>query len=214
MIAIHKGTAPRDLVRAGEEHAKELCAAYEADPEPFQSGKKMGIRKSIYASRAVKAELEACHHGKCCYCEMRFDDHRPYAYSYVEHWRPKRSSRQEPDEESIWPGYYWLAYSWDNLLLSCAFCNCVNKRDLFPLEDPAARARHHGMRIEDETPAILKPDGDEDPRDHITFDMEVPKGITPLGCKTIEVLGLASEAHGPRLTYLDMIRKPAKGTSN
>ena len=61
MIAIHKGTAPRDLVRAGEEHAKELCAAYEADPEPFQSGKKMGIRKSIYASRAVKAELEACH---------------------------------------------------------------------------------------------------------------------------------------------------------
>ncbi len=165
----------------------------------------MAIRRSIYASDAVKAELEACHHGKCCYCETLIP--KPYAHSHVEHWRPKSSSRQARDQESIWPGYYWLAYSWDNLLLSCAFCNSSNKSDLFPLEEPAVRARHHGMRVEDETPTILKPDGDKDPLDHVTFHMEVPVGLTPLGLKTIEVLGLDSPAHELRLTHLADIRQ-------
>jgi uncharacterized protein (TIGR02646 family) len=200
LIAIQKGAAPPGLVQAGEKHTKELCDAYDADPELYRGGAPMAIRRSIYASDEVREELEARHHGKCCYCETLIP--KPYAHSHVEHWRPKSSSRQDPDEESVWPGYYWLAYSWDNLLLSCAFCNSNKKRDLFPLENPAARARHHGMRIEDETPAILKPDGDFDPRDHITFHMEVPVGKTALGRKTIEVLGLDSPAHEMRLTHL------------
>jgi hypothetical protein len=164
----------------------------------------MDVRTYIYASDAVKAELEACHHGKCCYCETLIP--KPYALSYVEHWRPKSSSRQGLNEERIWPGYYWLAYKWDNLLLSCFFCN-LSKSDLFPLDDPAARARHHGMRLEDEAPAVLKPDGDKDPADHITFHAEVPVGLTPLGRKTIEVLRLDSPAHELRLSRLAEIRK-------
>ena len=187
MITIQKGAAPPDLVRAGEKHARELCAAYEADPELYRSGKqKMAIRERIYKS--AKADLERCHHGKCCYCETLFDDHNPYAYSEVEHWRPKSS-------------YYWLAYSWDNLLLSCGFCN-KKKGDLFPLADPAARATHHGMRIDDETPEILKPDGDKNPRDHIRFRGETPEGRTPLGRRTIEVLSLDSPLHKPRSRHL------------
>jgi uncharacterized protein (TIGR02646 family) len=202
VIAIHKGGAPAGLIQTGELHARELCAAYEANPDLYVSGKRMKIRKSIYASQAVKAALQACHHGKCCYCETLIP--RPYAYAHVEHWRPKSSSRQSRDDESTWPGYYWLAYSWDNLLLSCGFCNSDNKSDLFPLENPAARARHHGMSIEDETPAILKPDGNEDPRDHIAFRMEVPVGLTPLGSKTIEVLRL--DKHEARRRHLSRVR--------
>jgi hypothetical protein len=153
----------------------------------------------------VKAKLEACHHGKCCYCETHIP--KPYAHSHVEHWRPKLSSRQVRDKKKrTWPGYYWLAYSWDNLLLSCFLCNS-NKSDLFPLKNPAARARHHGMRVEDEVPAILKPDGDRDPRDHITFRGVEPVGLTPLGRKTIEVLGLDSPKHGLRRDYLEKIHQ-------
>lgn len=205
MIAIRKGAAPPGLIRAGGKHRDELCVAYDADPKLYRSGKRMAIRKSIYASKAVKARLETCHRGKCCYCETLIP--KPYADSHVEHWRPKLSSRQAIGEKSIWPGYYWLAYSWDNLLLSCAFCNRGRKRDLFPLKDPAARARHHGMRLEDEMPSILKPDGDENPRNHITFHEEKPVGLTPLGRKTIELLGLKSEAHEPRRTHLNVIRR-------
>jgi hypothetical protein len=205
VIPIHKGAAPPTLIRAGELHARELCDAYDANPEIYRAGRPMPVRRSIYTSDAVKAELETCHHGKCCYCETVIP--KPYGYPQVEHWRPKSSSRQSPDGERIHPGYYWLAYSWDNLLLSCGFCNSEKKIDLFPLDDPAARARNHRMCIEDERPSILKPDADEDPRDHISFHMEVPVGITPLGRKTIEVLGLDSLAHGPRLTHLAKIRE-------
>lgn len=211
MIAIHKSAAPHTLVRVGELHARELCDAYDVDPEIYRAGKQMPVRGSIYTSDAVKAELEACHHGKCCYCETDF--RKPHAYSEVEHWLPKSSSRQSPDGERIRPGYYWLAYSWDNLLLSCSFCNKI-KNDLFPLDEPVARARNHGMRIEDEKPSILKPDGDNDPRDHISFHMEVPVGITPLGRKTIEVLGLDSPAHEPRLTHLAEIRRKREWSIN
>jgi hypothetical protein len=207
VIPIQKGTAPLGLVRAGQKHAKELCEAYDADPLLYGSARrKMAIRRSIYASKSVKARLEACHHGKCCYCETLIP--KPYAYSCVEHWRPKSSWRQGRGQKSTWPGYYWLAYSWDNLLLCCVFCNSDNnKNDLFPLKDPAARARHHGMRVEDEEPAILKPDGDKDPRDHITFRGAEPVGLTPLGRKTIKVLGLDSPKHGLRRDYLEDIKK-------
>jgi len=200
VIAIQKSPATLGLIRAGEKHTNILAAAYDADPEIYQVGERiMEVRDSIYASEAVKAQLEACHHGKCCYCETVIP--QPYAYSHVEHWRPKSSSRQERDEERVRPGYYWLAYSWDNLLWSCAFCNS-SKSDLFPLEDPAARARHHGMRLEDETPSILKPDGDKDPRDHITFRREEPVGLTKLGRRTIEVLHLDSPKHELRLKHM------------
>jgi len=209
MIAIRKGAAPLSLLSAGEDHARELCAAYEANPEAYQSGEtKMSIRESIYKLPEVKDALEACHHGKCCYCETVIP--KPFAHSQIEHWRPKSCSRQEPNAERVRPGYYWLAYSWENLLLSCHFCNTINKRDLFPLENPATRARHHGTSLEDESPAILKPDGDADPRNHITFDEDVPKRLSPLGQKTIEVLGLDSTKHTQRRKFLATIRADRK----
>jgi uncharacterized protein (TIGR02646 family) len=194
VIAIHKGAPPPTLLSAGKKHADELCTAYDAEPKLYRSGKrKMNVRKSIYASKAVRAALDDCQHGKCCYCETRIQE--PYADKHVEHWRPKLSSRQSRNQTSIWPGYYWLAYSWDNLLLSCAFCNRDNKRDRFPLKNPAARARNHRMRIEDEVPAILKPDGGIDPFDHIKFHQDVPVKRTALGRVTIEVLRLDSPKH-------------------
>jgi uncharacterized protein (TIGR02646 family) len=153
----------------------------------------MKISKPIYASKAVKDKLVASHHGKCCYCETKIET--PYADLHVEHWRPKLSSRQGRKQKSIRPGYYWLAYSWDNLLLSCSFCNRDNKRDLFPLKNPAKRARNHRMKVEHERPAILRPDGDLDPRDHITFEGDMPVGRTGLGRKTIDILRLDSPKH-------------------
>jgi uncharacterized protein (TIGR02646 family) len=204
MIPIHKGKAPADLVSAGTKHTKELCDAYDADPAEYANGnRKMQIRESIYASEAVKSELEICHHRKCCYCEIPI---RTPAYPHVEHWRPQNSSRQERGQGRMRPGYFWLAYSWDNLLWSCAFCNS-NKNDLFPLGNPALRARHHKMRLEDETPEIIKPDNIADLSDHITFYMEVPVGLTALGRKTIEVLGLDSPKHECRLEHFKMIRE-------
>jgi uncharacterized protein (TIGR02646 family) len=62
--------------------------------------------KSLYKTDEVSKNLYAIYNTKCAYCEKNIDDED----KHIEHYRPKKE-------------YYWLAYSWDNLLLSCAKCN-------------------------------------------------------------------------------------------
>lgn len=57
-----------------------------------------------YKSEPIKAALSAIYHDKCAFCEQRVEQWP------VEHFRPK----------SI---YFWLAFSWDNLLYACPVCN-------------------------------------------------------------------------------------------
>jgi len=59
---------------------------------------------SRYKKRDVKIALNDIYHGKCAFCEQLIEQ------SHVEHYRPKST-------------YYWLVYSWDNLLLACGTCN-------------------------------------------------------------------------------------------
>jgi hypothetical protein len=41
-------------------------------------------------------------------------------------------------QQSEHPGYFWLAYNWENLLPSCALCNIVKgKKNQFPISSPA-----------------------------------------------------------------------------
>jgi len=66
---------------------------------------KIGAYNSRYKHKDVKERLEEkLYYWKCAYCEQRIEGY------HVEHYRPK----------SI---YYWLAYSWDNLLFCCSRCN-------------------------------------------------------------------------------------------
>lgn len=68
---------------------------------------------SRYKQDDVKEVLQTHYKNKCAFCEQyseRWD---------VEHYRPKAI-------------YYWLAYSWDNLLYACPTCNGY-KSDNFDL---------------------------------------------------------------------------------
>ncbi len=62
--------------------------------------------KTLYKNDTIKKKLRNIYSDKCAYCEKDISDD-PQA---IEHYRPKDK-------------YYWLAYSWDNLLLSCTRCN-------------------------------------------------------------------------------------------
>ena len=64
-----------------------------------------------YKGTDVKQRLKILYRGKCAFCEQCIEQF------HVEHFRPK----------SI---YYWLAYSWDNLLAVCPTCN-QNKGNRF-----------------------------------------------------------------------------------
>jgi hypothetical protein len=84
-----------------------------------------------------------------------------------------------------------LAYEWSNLLLSCQLCNQRFKQNLFPLLNPADRAKSHKDDITKEKPVLVNPEID-DPKSHITFDRDMASPVKgdERGDATIKQLGL------------------------
>lgn len=157
---------------------------------------------SIYGAAQVKIALIAMQHGKCAYCE---GDFLAFSYGDTEHQRPKAFSQQAAGAPIIRPGYYWLAYDWLNLVLSCERCNRSRKRNLFPLRNPGARATAPAG-VAAEQPLLLDPTGEDDPRDHIRFERNVPIGRTDIGEMTIRCLNLDRiELNGARLRHLRLV---------
>ena len=180
MIKIEKPSKPpKILIGKGAKENEENCATYDSGQRKFE------FQKKIYGAQSVKNTLLHAQHGKCCYCESRV---RATSYGDVEHYRPKGAVKQVKNH----PGYYWLAYDWNNLLFSCEACNRSHKGTLFPLKNPGARARSHHDDIDDEQPLFVNP-GVEDPRKHIRFQGERPVPRTKVGRKTIEGIGLRRE---------------------
>lgn len=119
-------------------------------------------KSNLYKVGSVQRELEKIYYFKCAYCEKDIRDED----KHIEHYRPKKR-------------YYWLAYSWDNLLLSCGQCNRP-KGDRFLTQQCSllygdeAFENIHSLGItydETEKPMIINPEKD-DISDEILFDNE------------------------------------------
>lgn len=209
MIKIIKpGQAPEILRSKGSRKRAAHCKEYLAHKAEYDAGKrKFTFDPSLYGDATVKQALIATQHSKCCFCERKTG-----ADGDVEHFRPKAACRQTSEESLIRPGYYWLAYDWDNLFLSCSACNQRHKRNLFPLKDPAQRALAHTDDITQETPLFLHP-AQQDPEQFIGFRKEIPFAINgnAAGKATIQALGLdrepLNEVRRERLQFLVLIRQ-------
>lgn len=178
---------PDVLLDAGERETRLNCERYDLNSAAYRSRKKkLQFDRDIYADKTVKNGLLQAQHKKCCYCERKFRANSPGA---VEHFRPKGAVRPESGKRMLFPGYYWLAYSWNNLLVSCEFCNSSYKGSLFPLTDENARARSHHDEVKVETPIFIDPTT-EDPKDHIRFRGAEVGHLTDRGLRTIKGLGL------------------------
>jgi uncharacterized protein (TIGR02646 family) len=85
--------------------------------------------KHVFSSKVYRdttlSALEKLYKSKCAYCET---DTSAGAPMQVEHYRPKA----KVTEDSTHLGYYWVAYEWSNLILSCSKCN-NKKRNRFPI---------------------------------------------------------------------------------
>ena len=185
MRRIRKGAAPRVLSgtnNRGPRETARLLADYDAGVRDFE------FNSDIYAAASVKAALQKAQADKCGFCESKFAH---IAYGDVEHFRPKGGYRQSEGDPLTQPGYYWLAYEWSNLFVSCTLCNQRFKRNLFPLGDPSTRAVSHNDNVSREQPLFINPELDE-PREHIAFREEVayPVDGSPRGFATIECFGL------------------------
>ena len=206
MILVCKPDAPTRLETAGIVQTKKDCAAYAANTNDYLNGtRKFKFERTIYGHDSVKDTLRKVQHKKCCFCEGQFE---AFAAADVEHYRPKGAVQQDENSSRLIPGYYWLAYSWDNLYWCCQVCNRENKKNFFPLANPTKRARSHTDDIATEKPLILNPGGPEDPRRHIKFRDAIAVGSTKAGRKTIEILGLNRDPLvDERLTHLNELKR-------
>mgnify|MGYP002777798686 CR=1 FL=1 len=165
MIRINKpANPPQKLVVDGKRKRRSHSLSYTRDSASYQAGtRKFQFDSNIYAHPTVKQALITAQYGKCCFCERLIGTDGD-----VEHFRPKQAYKQGAGEPLQRPGYYWLAYEWDNLYLSCPSCNQRHKQNLFPLKDLALRATDHTQNLSQEEPLFVDP-GKENPEDYIGF---------------------------------------------
>ena len=189
MILVTKPSVAPNALAAGVAATADNLLAYDGAPQDYESGvKKFNFAKTVYGHATIKAALKAAQHNKCCYCESRFDAN--YGGD-VEHYRPKGAIGV--GKSKVLPGYYWLAYIWQNLFYACADCNQYRKRAAFPIATERDRVRNHHGDIKIEDPLILDPSGPRDPHDHIKFNGDVPIWKSPAGKETIGRIKLDRE---------------------
>lgn len=181
---IHKGTT-REVDKCHSE-TQNTCAYFES--EDYDPSKNYTFNGKVYGNKIWKNQLLKDQHYKCCFCESYFQH---VAHGDVEHFRPKGGYKQSSDDSLQKPGYYWLAYEWNNLLIACSICNQIAKENLFPLLNPEDRAKKTSDDIDGEKPILINP-WKESPEDFIEFNLEVPIGIDSegRGKQTIELLNL------------------------
>jgi len=184
MIKIDKGPAPVSIEKAKAKYALKNNSEYLDHVEDYNSGKKKFNFTAAYRSSSVKAKLMARQYSKCCFCEAKFvnDD------AHVEHFRPKGMVVTVIDGQVSYPGYYWLAYDWDNLFLCKSTTNSSVKLNYFPLIGDIQRNRNHMDNLF-ETPVLIDP-SKEDPRQFIGFVQEEIVGLNERGKQNISLLGL------------------------
>jgi uncharacterized protein (TIGR02646 family) len=213
MIRIKKPLQPPARLRnEGRKKAQQHQQAYDNDPSA-----KFSFAADIYGHPTVKDALIAAQHKKCCFCESLVGNDGD-----VEHFRPKSGYRQESGDPLVSPGYYWLAYEWSNLYLSCSACNQRQKGNLFPIDKSSKRAHTYQNDIAVEKPLFIDP-GQEDPDKYISFRAEVAHSLrrNTRGIATINSLGLNREVlqdarlrHFQPLKILYEVKQIAKNDPN
>lgn len=116
MIKITKSTLMPDIPVSLKPAFKENFAPRRIHRSSYTTSKrrneliKSGVYNDIalYNSRYKKVDIKIAllnlYNNKCAYCEQKVEQF------HVEHYRPKQN-------------YCWLAFSWDNLISACSYCN-------------------------------------------------------------------------------------------
>lgn len=207
MIPTHRGVEPPQLGKVRDKLLRKAIDAFNAHGPGSDE-----LLATLVGYDIIKKVLYLRQHKKCAYCERApgFDG-QP-----VEHFRPKkhavRTSKPNPvkDHERYW----WLTWTWDNLLFACATCNGpARKGNHFPLirgsaslacpvRPATAPLPSACSQLASERPLLLDPsDLSIDPLNHLRWlpiDRGLPRslwtwelrGSTMRGRKTREVLGL------------------------
>ncbi len=199
MIRINRGPEPPELAHSRGTKLAQALAQWKTCGTP---------PASIKGYECAKEPLFLAQMKKCAYCERTTD----LSSAPTEHFRPKNGAwRHDPGTPQKLDGdhYWWLAWTWENLLFSCVRCNDqAHKANYFPLNSKACKRPRKNARLEtiahldisQEEPMLIDP-ATEDPLDHLQWKPVQPSlprkqwswdisWHSPKGRKTVEILKL------------------------
>jgi len=113
---------------------------------------------------SLKWTLKRIYHEKCAFCETYIKNE----VGDIEHFRPKNANANQAKKCDKTYSYYWLAFSWDNLLPCCSRCN-GKKSNCFDIEGNRVNYNseelfdlHDKMEVynREEKPKLLHPEYD------------------------------------------------------
>jgi len=162
MIRVRRGREPAELrdTRLSElERVRPIAAA--GRPTKDEIGDKYTV---------IKWQLWRSQFYKCCYCEHQCQ----LGFHDLEHYRPKTRADRGLEFDDY--GYWWLAWTWTNVLFACPGCNRSGKNDSFPLDPSSTPLREEEEPPGSEVPFLIDP-GSEDPMAEIQFRRTIIGGI-------------------------------------
>lgn len=170
MIRVNRGPEPPELapIRTAELARVEALAAV----RPLESEDFGKLYKGTSSDPELfRRLLNEAQHGKCCFCEMLHASKR----RDLEHFRPKTAALGS--DSVTRQGWWWLAWTWENLLFSCDYCNQDHKKTHFPLRDERLRLLAKDAPPGLEEALLLDPsDATINPLNHIQFKLIPPTG--------------------------------------
>lgn len=213
MIRLDLGPEPTELAAARDAGIARVLAGAQPPTRTQLTGYRQPTQRALHQRQ----------HKKCAWCE------RPVGRTGepVEHVRPKAGATSADGTASP-QHYWWLTWTWENLVFSCASCNSQgNKGNRFwlmagtpRLPVPVPPVNPSWFDVSAESPVLIDPRR-EDPLDFIEWrvvDQRLPRrrwrwtirGRDPQkrGSGSIELLGLKSlvdtvNAHLQGLLALD-----------
>lgn len=212
MILVQRRPEPPALARSRERRLEAAAAAFRDHGAPSTA---LSHELHGYDATGVKAVLFEDQHKKCAWCEQR----ARFSSNPIEHYRPKDGAwRHLPGEAPrISPGHYWwLTWSWSNLLFACVTCNDRgHKANYFPLEPGSPELTPSSFDVSVERPLILDPAVDVF-LDHVRWvplNTKMarrlwtwsPRPLTERGRATIEILNLVDLAYDIEQHLLEVL---------
>lgn len=194
MIFVERpNTPPKSLISYAARVAAERAQQFFARPLESRLQERFTFDASIWLQ--CMQDLAYLFSRKCAYCETPLAQ---LSSVNIDHFRPTAESMNFEGEAHA-DGYWWLAYSWENLYLVCETCQ-RNKRNLFPVARARAKPGAEGRFLRDERNYLIDPCVDqiesylefgEDGMVHVPrFSPEHEVPARQRGKVTIEILGL------------------------
>jgi uncharacterized protein (TIGR02646 family) len=155
-----KSEVPKALLSSRAKKARAAAESFFAIPRKRRLQQRFDFDSTIWME--ARSDLANLFGWKCAFCETPIEEvininvehFRPKLSVSAQHWSSRKSielfGRPLPD------GYWWLAYTWDNLYLICSVCN-RNRGNSFPIDGSPARPRSAQSELALERPLLLDP---------------------------------------------------------